>query len=337
VRAPNVRELFEPQGFGLGGSEDPCATDPATGRPTATFEQCQRTGVTAALYGRIPESPAGQYNTLGGGNPDLNAETADTVSFGVVWTPKAITGLSITADYYNIKVKDAIGILAANDILSKCLETGDPRLCSLIHRDRFGSLWITNDGFTETTNQNIAQLGARGVDVSGSYPLNLGNAGFINFQILGTYMLKDTFEDPLISYDCAGLFGNSCGIPDARWRHRFRAAWQTNFNTTFALGWRFTSRVTNEELSDETDLAVPARTQLWTVNGSHEIPAFNFFDFAATYKFKDGVNFTLGVNNLLDKEPPLGAGLSDVDFGAGFYNFYDSLGRTVYANFQFQF
>jgi outer membrane receptor protein involved in Fe transport len=333
VRAPNVRELFEPQGFGLGGAEDICAG----ASPAASPEQCARTGVSAAQYGDIPESPAGQYNTLEGGNDELEVETADTISFGVVWTPRSIAGLSITADYYDIQVENAIDSLEADDIVQACAETGDPRLCSLIQRDRFGSLWITNDGFTETTNQNIGRLGGSGIDVTASYPWNLGKSGFINLGLLGSYMLEDTFEDPLIAYDCAGLFGNSCGIPDARWRHRFRASWKSNFKTTFALGWRFTSKVTNEELSDQEDLAVPSRAESWRVNDSHEIPAFNFFDLAGTYEFRDGVNLTVGVNNFLDKEPPLGAGLSDVDFGAGFYNFYDSLGRTVYANLKFDF
>jgi outer membrane receptor protein involved in Fe transport len=337
VRAPNVRELFEPQGYNLLGTEDPCANDPATGVPTASFDQCARTGVSAAQYGRIQASPAGQYNNTQGGNPELDVETAKTLSFGVVWTPPSIAGLSITADFYDIKVDDTIGNLAPDDVLLTCLNTGDPRLCNLVHRDAFGTLWLTDDGYTEVTNQNIGLLQGRGIDLTGSYPLNLGSAGFINFSLLGSYMLKDYFEDPLIAYDCVGLFGNSCGIPDAKWRHRFRASWQSNFNTTFALGWRFTSKVTNEELSDQEDLAVPARAESWRLNDSHEIPIFNFFDFAATYEFKDGVTLTAGVNNLLDKEPPLGSGLSDIDYGPGFYNYYDSLGRTVYANFQFQF
>jgi outer membrane receptor protein involved in Fe transport len=49
------------------------------------------------------------------------------------------------------------------------------------------------------------------------------------------------------------------------------------------------------------------------------------------------VNLTLGCNNLLDKEPPLGSGLSDNDYGAGYYGTYDSLGRALYASFTFQF
>ena len=75
VRAPNVRELFAPQAVRLDGTEDICAGE----SPTASLEQCQRTGVTAAQYGHILENPAGQYNTLLGGNPQLDVEKANTL------------------------------------------------------------------------------------------------------------------------------------------------------------------------------------------------------------------------------------------------------------------
>ena len=92
TRAPNVRELFAPQGFGLGGSIDICANDPATGVPSATLEQCMRTGVSEAQYGNIIANPASQYNTLLGGNPDLYPEVADTITVGLVITPKSVPG-----------------------------------------------------------------------------------------------------------------------------------------------------------------------------------------------------------------------------------------------------
>ena len=67
-------------GFNLFGGTDPCSG--AT--PAATLAQCARSGVTAAQYGSIPGSPAGQYNFLQGGNPDLEPETAKTYTLGGV-------------------------------------------------------------------------------------------------------------------------------------------------------------------------------------------------------------------------------------------------------------
>jgi outer membrane receptor protein involved in Fe transport len=333
VRAPNVYELFQQQGLGLGGSEDICAGP----NPTATPEQCARTGVTAGQYGNILENPAGQYNSLDGGNPALHVEKADTKTFGLVWTPKSITGLTTTLDYYDIKVKETIDNFEPDDIIKACAEEGNPLLCNLIHRDSLGTLWLTTNAYTVATNQNIGERRARGLDVGVTYPWNLGSHGFVSFQFLGSTMLEDRLATPLIDYDCIGFYGNQCGIPDAKWRHRLRATWNTKFKSTFSVGWRFISSVLVDDASDNPDLGNPGLIERWKLNGGYKIPSFNWLDLAASYKFKDRTWLTVGVNNILDKEPPLGAGSSDVDFGAGFYNTYDSLGRSLYANLQFQF
>jgi iron complex outermembrane receptor protein len=333
VRAPNVYELFQQQGLNLDGSEDICAG----ANPSATFEECQRTGVTAAQYGHILPNPAEQYQGLGGGNPQLDVERANTYTAGFVWTPKSITGLSFTFDYYDIHVMNTIRAILPDDTIRACANSGNPALCSLIHRDARGTLWLTRDAYTIDTRQNIGDLYSRGFDVSLNYPWNLGHAGFISFSLLGTTMLEDRLTTPLINYDCVGYYGNQCGDPDAKWRHRLRATWNTNFRTSFSVNWRYIGHVLIDDASPEPDLANPGLIDTWKKNGSYENPAYNYIDFAATYKFRDGVNLTLGCNNLLDKEPPLGSGLSDNDYGAGYYGTYDSLGRALYASFTFQF
>jgi iron complex outermembrane recepter protein len=333
VRAPSVYELFQQQGLGLGGSEDICAGP----NPTGTFEQCARTGVTQAQYGNILENPAGQYNSLDGGNPTLDVEKAKTITAGLVWTPKSIAGLTFTADYYDIKIADTIDHFNVDDTVKVCAEKGDPALCDLIHRDALGTLWLTTNAFTVATNQNIGQRRARGLDVSAGYPWNLGHAGFVNFAFIGSTMLEDRFNTPLVDYDCIGFYGNQCGIPDAKWRHRLRVTWNTNFKAAFALGWRYIGATQVDDLSDNPDLGNPSLAARWALNGSDKIKASSWFDLAATWKLRDRSRLTIGVNNILDKEPPLGAGLSDVDFGPGFYGTYDPLGRALYANLQVEF
>lgn len=333
VRAPNVVELFTAQGLGLGGSEDICAGS----SPSYSLEQCQRTGVTAAQYGRIAENTAQQYNTLGGGNPLLNVETANTFTGGFVWTPKSITGLALTVDYYDIKIDSTIGSLNPDSIIKTCATSGDPTLCNLIHRDQFGSLWRTNDGYTIATNQNIGKLKARGIDVGASYPWNLGKAGYINFALQGSSMLESRLTNPLLDYDCAGFFGNTCRDPSPGWRHRARATWATNFKASFTIGWRFTGHVLVDEASSEPALANPGNIDTLKANGSYEISAYNLFDVVVGYKIKDKLRLTAGCNNIFDKEPPLGSGMSPNDYGPGFHGTYDPLGRSVYASMQFEF
>ena len=333
VRSPNVVELFTAQGIGLGGTEDICAG----ASPTYSPAQCQRTGVSAAQYGHVSENSAAQYNTLGGGNPLLDVEKANTWTGGFVWTPKSITGLALTVDYYDIKIDSTIGALGADSVIKTCATTGDPTLCGLIHRDQFGSLWRTPDGYTITTQQNIGKLKARGVDVSASYPWNLGGAGYITFTLIGSTMLESRLTNPLINYDCAGFFGNTCGDPSSKWRHRARASWNTKFGATFSVNWRFTNHVLVDAASSEPDLGNPGSIAQYKANGSYEIPSWNLFDLAIAYKVKEKLRLTVGCNNIADKEPPLGSGMSPNDYGPGFHGTYDPLGRSLYANLQFEF
>ncbi len=332
VRAANIWELFRPQGFGLGGSRDICAG----ANPAATLEQCQRTGVTPAQYGSILANPADQYNTLFGGNPELTPEVADTLTAGLVITPQgALSGMSIVFDYYNIEIDEAIGSLGFDDIVQQCATTGDPALCGLIFRDRFGSLWnnpsVATGAYVLTTNQNIGAFEAEGVDFNFSYMFGLGDAGFLPIELVGTYTLKNVFTNPLVSYDCVGYFGFQCGQANPEWRHRLRATWESNFGLNLSLAWRYFGDVTNDDGSPDSDLGNAADQEFWAINGIDEIDAFNWFDIAASYLMKNGIRFTVGVNNILDEEPPLAPTFNDFNL----YETYDPWGRYIFAGIEF--
>jgi len=337
TRAPNVRELFRPQGLGLGGTEDICANDPATGVPSASLEQCQRTGMTAAQYGTILPNPADQYNSLNGGNPDLDPETADTLTAGIVWTPQSLPGLSLTVDYYDIEITDTIGSLGADDIVQQCALTGDPFLCGLVHRDVQGTLWLTDDAYTITTQQNLGSLYGEGIDLNFAWLIGLGDAGYLNTSLIGTYMLTDRFANPLIDYDCVGFYGNQCGIPDAEWRHRARFSWETNFNWVFTMGWRYIDSVLIDDASSNPAIGNPSLEELHKTNGVWENPSFNYIDLAVSWNINRNIQWVLGCNNVFDEEPPLAPGISPNDYGPGMYGYYDPWGRYIHTSLQFTF
>jgi outer membrane receptor protein involved in Fe transport len=331
TRAPNVQELFVPQGLGLGGSEDICAGP----NPTATPEQCARTGVPTSRYGTILENPAGQYNTLGGGNPDLEPEIADTITLGIVFTPPAISGLIAAFDYYDIQIEKTIGALGADDIVATCAETGNPALCSLIHRDVAGTLWLMPSGYTVTTQQNVGELGAEGIDANISYVRPLGGNS-LSLNMIGTYNMETSINTGLYSYDCLGFFGNQCANPSPDWRHMARASLQTG-PAVWSLGWRMVGAVDNDDLSDNPAIGNAGNVALLEVNDIATIGAQNYFDLAASYNVMKGVQFTVGVNNVFDQEPPLAPGMQDNDYGTGFYGTYDPNGRYVHASIGFEF
>lgn len=332
VRAPNLWDLFVPARFGLGGSADICAGP----NPTATPEECARTGVSAAQYGNILANPADQYNNLGGGNPNLTPETADTITAGFVWTPASIPGLSLAIDYYDIEVEDTIDSFDFDDILPTCANTGDPALCSLINRDALGTLWLTNDGYIETTNQNIGLLHVEGIDLNLTHVLTLGNKGYLPIDFQGTYTLTDTFTNPLVSYDCVGFFGFQCGQSNPEWRHRVRATWETKKNFNVSLGWRYLGEVDVDDASSNPDIGDPEAMATWRANGIDKIKAYNWIDIAASYAFKNGTQLTVGINNVFDDEPPLAPTFND-DFDINLYSVYDPLGRYVFTSFEYRF
>ena len=343
TRAPNVGELYYPQRLVLGGGYDPCTNEEGQ-TPDFTLEQCKRTGVTEAQYGNLAPSTAGQYNTWAGGNQNLNPEVADTQTFGLVITPEG-TSLSIALDYYDIKLKDTIGSLNADDIVTQCGLTGNAYLCGLIKRDRFGSLWrmqSTTEGYTITINDNVGKRESEGIDLSVAYTLPAGNS-FFSFNLNGTYLMTSMIDTGLYTYDCVGWTGNKCNDPysdhlsmQPEWRHLFRASWQTG-STVLTLGWRYTGAVTAEEASDQAALTNPGAIEQLKANEAYQYAAWNWFDLAVGFQLAKGVQFNFGVNNILDKQPPRGAGSNADDYAKGFYGTYDPYGRYIHSSIQFAF
>ena len=335
IRAPNIFELFAPASFGLNGSEDPCAGP----NPTFTQEECANTGVTPDQYGSVPGNPANQYNTFGGGNPNLDPETADTVTFGVVITPEALPGLSITLDYYDIDVTDLIDNFEYNDIMTTCARTGDPALCSLIHRGANGNLWYSYNiggGYIETSDQNVGDLNAEGIDLTTAYTFGLGDKGFLSADLKATYLMTNSVSNPLRAYDCVGYFGFQCGQANPEWRHRMRLTWESNFGLNLSLMWRHLGKVENDDASSDPDLANPDQMPTWIASNSDKASAFNYVDLSGTYNITDNIQFTLGINNVFDKEPPMWPDLQDDQF-VNTYATYDPLGRYVHTSLRFNF
>jgi iron complex outermembrane receptor protein len=346
VRAPNVVELFGPASVGLDGSytSDPCAT--AT--PVYSAAQCARTGVTAAEYGKIASNPAGQYNGLLGGNPNLKPETAITKSVGIGFTPSFLPNFRAQIDWYNINIQNTIQSVGGSVILNQCATQG--LLCNDITRGPGGSLWTSPTGFVSDTLVNVGDLEEDGVDLDMSYSYDLGPAGKLVSNIVGTYIDKYEIEpvalSPGTAFNCAGLMGPTCssptngaGTPVFRWRHRFSTTWETPWSgLDVTLAWRYYSAVTLESLNGNPNLAAPGGATIANggiSNTDARFPSYSYFDLTAAVKLSEKVGLRLGVNNILDKAPPLVGATNIAAPPTGNNNTYpgtyDSLGRFIFA------
>jgi len=344
VRAPNIGELFAPQSVALDGSTDPCAGP----TPKGTQAQCLLAGVSAAQYGHIGANPASQYNGLLGGNPNLTPEKSDTYSAGIVITPRFIHNFSMSFDYFNIKLQDTIGSIGGDTIINNCVTTGDPVYCGAIHRDPNGSLFRTNAGFISDTNVNFGSLTTRGVDAKINYRLPIDDIGSFLFNLEGTRLIN-LGTQPLTggpAYDCAGYFGTTCGAPNAKWRHVFNTTWATPWSGfDLTTRWRFLSGSNSEQISPNSQLA--GRNLPLT----QHIKPFSYFDLSADVSLYKMFKLQLGVNNVLDKDPPIiassgGGFASDCPTittlgsscnGNTFPGTFDALGRFFFARITAQF
>ena len=328
VRAANIIELFQAQGLNLFNmGADPCAGP----NPAATLAQCQRSGVTAAQYGSaLLTNPAGQYNFIQGGNPNLDPEKAKSKTFGVVFTPMKNFNASI--DYFQIKVDNEISNITPALIVTQCVFSG--QFCDLVHRDQFGSLWLT--GSVTATNINIASQKTSGVDLTLDYVYPMNNWGSLDLNFIGTWLeaFKTTPVPGLGEYDCKGLFGSTCGTPLPEWRHKARATWMTPWNTDVALTWRHFSKVKIDSSSGNPLLSGSFNA----VDG--EMSERDYFDIAASWNVTKQFTIWGGVNNVFDKDPPIvSSSIAGAPFGNGntYPQVYDSLGRKLFVSLQYKF
>jgi len=288
--------------------------------------------VTASQYGRIQDNSAGQYNALFGGNLDLTPETSDSYTVGLVFT--LVDGLSVTVDYFNIKVEDVISTLDPTISLTQCLDTGNPLFCDLITRDSLGTLWLLPEANILATNINLSNYETSGVDLTVDYNWQIGDWGALNFNLIGTYL--DSYEIENIpglgTYDCAGLYGAGCGTPLPEWRHKFRTTWNTPWNLDVSLSWRYFDAVTFTRASDQALLKGAYNSV------DQELDAQNYIDLAASWTVYEKYTLTFGINNIMDDDPPVSA-----QVGAGFGNgntfpqVYDAFGRYVFMGLSAKF
>jgi outer membrane receptor protein involved in Fe transport len=333
VRAPNIVELFAPQAVGLSGTTDPCAGP----SPEASEEDCTFTGVQPGQYGLIAANSANQYNGLLGGNPNLQPETADTVTAGFVFTPTFVSGLTLAVDWYNIKIADKIGGIGADTIINNCIATHDPSFCDLIVRaPGSGSLWLGPNGFIINTNLNAGETETSGVDVEGNYRVDLADwgmegAGGLTLNFIGTYLDKYTVTPPGgAAQECAGVYGPSCsgavstfgGQPLPDWRHKLRVTWDAPWSGFSLSGtWRHINEVPLEDADTSvlvTDLLLDAK---------------DYFDLSGTWDIRENVTFRAGVNNVFDEDPPLNGGSSCPSGpcnGNTWPGLYDAVGRYIF-------
>jgi len=333
VRAPNQVELFTPFGQNFSLVNDPCEVNQVGQGSPNRAQNCIDAGIpagTAIVY-------SSSVPFLSGGNPNLEAEKSDSITFGGVVTPRFLPGFSASADYYSIKVNNAISGVAAQQILNLCYDLPDLNnpYCALFERgDAAGNNAHGDVPFGISPNSlhqspvNFAKLKARGLDVEVAYRGQIGKIGRLDTRLNYTHVFEltnfvdpndPTFEDRILS---------EIGDPQDSFN------WNTSLKhgpITFGYQMRYVGKMVLNFAED-----------IYSVNGDDPqnedyfvkkfYPARWYHDVRVGIDVSKDYNFYVGVDNLTDTKPPFNA--TGIAGGSGIY---DARGRFFYAGFQAKF
>jgi len=361
IRAPNTIELFEGGVANTGGwpGMDPCSkttTYPygnTTDNPNLvqTRQLCLDMGVP--LDNGATGNPADDAYafsiaaTLGipSGNTGLVPETAKTWTVGGVWNLQAegerLRNLSVSLDYYDIKVVDSIGLLAPAEVYAKCFNadgvsnpgySATNQYCALIERDD-GSNNGTGIGTGVPTrvNQlymNLGGIHTVGVDLQLEMDFDFGRAGGLNLGVIANYL--DRFElqsiegEPWIDY--AGTVGST--TTSTSLSALLLPNWKTLTTLSWAKGgWMSGLRWTHYPAVDYYMTRANPRD---TTRGAD---AYDRFDLFAQWKLSPQLTLRANVDNLADKAPNQVTSVPGATVPAS----YDIYGRRYSLSIEYDF
>jgi outer membrane receptor protein involved in Fe transport len=352
VRAPNLSELFFPAVANFAPNfVDPCSPNSLAGNPNRPANCLAQVGGNAAILAGIPNVTQ-SLPVISGSNPNLTEETAKSLTLGAVFVPRFIPGLSLSVDYYKIKVEDVIVSLGAQQIANNCVDqpTTANVFCTLFERYLGPSPGPLGEIQGQIRGNTLIQAGVNfasrkreGIDVNLAYRANLSQDVRINTNLIYTHNLMiSNFENPALP-KLENRLLEELGDPKDEFR------WDVDLTyREFTFGYRmryigemFTSTYEN---FNELPSACTSPTTCPPFNldaiEPRKFPDVFYHDLRFEWDLNKAFNFYLGVENLLDTHPPFGltgTGNATADRGGGTAAIYDAFGRRVYAGVRARF
>jgi iron complex outermembrane recepter protein len=264
--------------------------DPATGDPTAY-----------------------PITVIAGGNPAVNPENADTLTFGVVYRPQWLEGFSLSVDAFDIKIDGAIGQLGAQEIVTQCFQ-GATALCQFIERGANGDIAVVSNLFINTD-----QSRTKGVDLEASYrrPVTwFGGSESVNVRLLSSFIDELSTTVGGVYLDRAGQTGLAGGAPDVQ--------------ATLSLGYQrggFSTTLQGRYIASGT---YDTRWRSGIEIDDNRIGSFLLTNLQVGYDMDvrlGQLRWAFNVNNLFDRNPPLVASWGFTGSQATNTSMFDVYGR----------
>ena len=294
-RAPGIYELYSGTAQSYEFLVDPCDTSAAN---------VDGQGANCDMVSAAFTQTGNQVPTNIGGNQDLQPEQAQTFTAGVVWTPSFMEDLSITVDYYDISVEDAITSPDLQRILDDCFRDGIASACSFVTRGA-GDQIVKLEG----AKMNIGQVDTRGIDLDIIQNFHF-DAGQLALRAQATHLLEynEFNEQSGTETDYVNYVGTTGGLY-VDWRGLASAMWYGN-------DWEVGAEV--QYLSDGESPYKP-------------VDAMTYLNLKAGWDVNDNLRVSAGLDNATDEEPEDTSGYSDWN------STYDFQGRYFWAGASYQF
>ena len=297
----------------------------------------------------------GQAQIRGGANPALKPARSDAYTVGVVWSPKAVKGLSTELTYWNIKETDIVGVISTQTILQNIENLGatSPYLATNAGATNSVGNFInpltgrsTYDGrsegfrasgdpitapgqvagnidsiYIERPLVNIGEQSASGLDLTAKYKWEVPSVGLIDVSANVAYWLEYNFFGENLA-GRATITGGT--IP--RYTAYVASSWKRG-NWDAFTSVRYIPKI-------------PAPDEV--SSGKTEAEAYASFDVGVGYRFDNsaikwlnGMRVSVIAKNVGNEAPaqlPDTFSNDSVDTGA-----YDPIGRTFVISAEFKF
>lgn len=316
VRAPNVVELFTAARRSDVGVDDPCDVRVINQGSSSRPANCAALGLAAGFRARANDGFS--VTTVTTGNPKLDAEVAKTLTLGAIFTPRFVPRLTLSVDYFDIKIRDVVNTFDAQTILNSCVDFES------INNDFCGSVSRGVDGqISEIALQviNAAQLKTSGVDFEARYSAPL-LGGQLRLQGVATYLDEYVFRPSIAATDRierrgVGTFPRWRGNANAVYvRGPLTLSWVARLYGSVGIGTSRADAATSEQQDPHR-----YKAQLYNdVQVRFTPPKLPFELF-------------VGANNLFNKSLPYTYFAGGLDGASG----YDVIGRFVYAGAKARF
>jgi iron complex outermembrane recepter protein len=292
TRAPNVFELFQAGDQGFPSYTDPCADADGDGIPNAN-EPPNTNTTNDVLAGQCSADIPGygtfnfaqnnaQVQAFSFGNPNLTPETAETMTYGVVFQPDwfPVGDLRASVDYYQIEVTDVVAALGAQFFINDCYTVAGGNAAGgcgrIVRTGATGQIFSV-----DTTISNQASLETEGIDVQVEWSLPIGPG---QLTINELYSILESFQ--FNGNEFAGTTSAAIGgaFPD------YKSVLSVSYNVgdwTLFGRWNYVPEMTSS-----------------TFGGGTFSPEASYFDVSTRWNVTDAFTLTVNIDNITDEYPP---------------------------------